>query len=97
MVKKLKVKSKEKKLKKKEKPIHIKQRGFFSKKSKQQSKLVKNNFGENNQSTIEQLINSLDGPPIKTSMIDKDANFKVEFPSDINDTKFKDLFKYIFH
>ena len=93
MVKKLKVKSKEKKLKKKEKPIHIKQRDFLSKKSNQQSKLVKNNFEENNQSTIEQLINSLDGPHIKTSMIDKDANFKVGFPSDIDDTKFKELFK----
>ena len=86
MTKKMKMKSEEKKTKKKEKTIIPKKRRCFSKKNKEIS------FEQNNQTAIEQLINSLDDP-FKKSEIYKDADFKVEFPSDVDDTKFEELFK----
>ena len=92
MVKKLKLKSEEKKLKKEEKDTLAKKRRCLSKENKQQSKLSKNTFGANNKSTIEQLINSLD-EPIKKSKIYKDADFKVEFGSELDDANFEELFK----
>ena len=101
MVKKLKMRSEEKKSKKEKKVTLTKKRKCFSKEKKQQSKLSKIAFGENTkpnillpikEPTIEQLINSLDDP-IKKSKIYKDADFKLEFPSDVDDTKFEELFK----
>jgi len=87
MGKKLKMNSEKKKSKKEEKPILAKKRRCFS-----QSKLSKIPFGANNQSAIERLINSLD-EPIKKSKIYKDADFKVEFGSEIDDANFEELFK----
>ena len=92
MAKKLKIKSDEKKTKKKEKPILPKKRRCFSKKNEQQTKLDEIDFEGNNQTTIEKLINSLD-VPIKKSKIYKDADFKLKFPSDIDDANFEELFK----
>jgi hypothetical protein len=91
MVKKLKMKSEGKKSKKEKKVTLTKKRRFFSKEKKQQSKLSKILLPIK-EPTIEQLINSLDSP-IKKSKIYKDADFKLEFPSDIDDTKFEELFK----
>ena len=91
MVKKLKMKSEGKKSKKEKKVTLTKKRRFFSKEKKQQSKLSKIIL-HIKEPTIDQLINSLDNP-IKKSKIYKDADFKLEFPSDIDDTKFEELFK----
>ena len=91
MVKKLKMKSEGKKSKKEKKVTLTKKRRFFSKEKKQQSKLCKILLPIK-EPTIDQLINSLDSP-IKKSKIYKDADFKLEFPSDIDDTKFEELFK----
>ena len=91
MVKKLKMKSEGKKSKKEEKVTLAKKRRCLSKEKKQQSKLSKILLPIK-EPTIDQLINSLDSP-IKKSKIYKDADFKLEFPSDIDDTKFEELFK----
>lgn len=91
MVKKLKMKSEGKKSKKEKKVTLTKKRRFFSKEKKQQSKLSKILL-HIKEPTIEQLINSLDSP-IKKSKIYKNADFKLEFPSDVDDTKFEELFK----
>ena len=91
MAKKLKMKSEGKKSKKEKKVTLTKKRKCFSKEKKQQSKLSKIILPIK-EPTIEQLINSLDSP-IKKSKIYKDADFKLEFPSDIDDTKFEELFK----
>lgn len=91
MVKKLKMKSEGKKSKKEKKVTLTKKRRFFSKEKKQQSKLSKILLPIK-EPTIDQLINSLDSP-IKKSKIYKDADFKFEFPSEVDDTKFEELFK----
>ena len=92
MTKKMKIKSAEKKSKKEEKVTLTKKRRCLSKENKQQSKFSKNVFGENNQSIIEKLINSLNDP-FKKSEIYKDADFKIEFGSQIEDANFEELFK----
>jgi hypothetical protein len=92
MAKKMKMKSAEKKSKKEEKVTLTKKRRCLSKENKQQSKFSKNVFGENNQSIIEKLINSLNDP-FKKSEIYKDADFKIEFGSQIEDANFEELFK----
>ena len=91
MVKKLKMKSEGKKSKKEKKVTLTKKRRCFSKEKKQQSKLSKILFPIK-EPTIEQLINSLDSP-IKKSKIYKDDDFKLEFPSHVDDSKFEELFK----
>jgi len=92
MAKKMKMKSAEKKSKKEEKVTLTKKRRCLSNENKQQSKFSKNVFGENNQSIIEKLINSLNDP-FKKSEIYKDADFKIEFGSQIEDANFEELFK----
>ena len=79
--------SETKKSKKKEKTVRVKRRRCNSKKNKELKSLF-----PILEPSIEEIINSLD-EPVKQSQIYKDSDFKVEFPSDIDDTKFLELFK----